>query len=72
MKTPTKKEQMQMLGGMKMHLGYIERQLRGYEIVVSELRQRFTKETEQELQNLAGDIKDKLFNLWSKRRLMEE
>ena len=42
------------------------------EIVVSELRQRFTKETEQELQSLAGDIKDKLFNLWSAKRLMEE
>lgn len=37
MKTPTKKEQMQMIGGMRMHIGSLERQIRAYEVVVSEL-----------------------------------
>lgn len=42
------------------------------EIIVSELRKCIPKATELERQAIASEIKDKLFRLWSAKKLMEE
>jgi hypothetical protein len=42
------------------------------EIIVSELRKCIPKATELERQAVASEIKDKLFRLWSAKKLMEE
>ena len=45
-KAPTKKEQMQMIGGLQMHIQFLENQLKSTEGVVMELIKFLDKEDE--------------------------